>query len=483
MNTNNIQHHSLIALKRSKFYEDTLVVRTLKIIGCVMMLGYVMIVGFCIDEFFLKFVPNKPLSQTLLSFAICCCLVDFFVKLCFKKSSVDNVLPYITLPIGQHRVFALTLRKNLFSLLNFVGVVFLLPLFVKMFVCGRISLLGAVGYLLFTFVVSLFNSSLVRFAKSFIGKQAVVCVLCIGVLYVLFVRLACGCNFVFNAISVFMHNIFWLYVAVLLIGCLSYYLAQLQCKREFYKISEAKCLQQILVVKTSNKRVVAKIEPTTLLALRLVLRNKTMLVSLIAQQIMCFLCILLFSFNRSSLELFLPMFCVFAMGSLVMSINPFTYYMSYSFDGLQTCTKELMYKMAKSYHRIFVVNAIILALGYAFLTKEYMLFTTCGLLTFLLECIYLQGVVYATKRVDIFKTFTQANASNVKVIFGSRLVGAVVSILFVCLYCLVDKIVVCAFFSIVSMLFLLTSRLWQRRIFFSFMQNRYENMAGFRGEK
>ncbi|MCQ2974174.1 MAG: DUF5687 family protein [Bacteroidales bacterium] len=477
--TNNIINHFRLSLQRSKFYDDTIIARILKSIGYVAMFVYAIVFGLFLDQILISIAPEMPLSLNFFYLALLGWLIDFFLKLILKSSKIYNVIPYITLPIPLRQVFNVELKNSVFSVLNFIGLVALLPFFIKMVICGRISVFAASGFTLLTFSFSLINSALVRFVKSFVKFQVTVFVICLSLIFILFVYLAFNFDIVPQSLLMFMRNTFFVYMLAILTMFIAYILALSQCRREFYKISEMKTQNHFSVLNASNYALNG-LNPIVKLSLQMFFRNKTGLIPLILFQLTFILGFWVASQGYWP-TWFAPMFVFGSIIIFISGFSPFTYYASYAFDGLQTNVNEFTYKMAIAYHKIWIICSAIITLIYILIYQDYLLFITCGLSVSLFEYVYLNGIIYAKKRVDLLRSFSQTNSVDFRVVLcGFEAILIVAS--FIVLYSFFNKEITCIVFSLISIIFLLTSKHWIRNIFRKFMQHRYENMSGFRNE-
>jgi len=484
MNTNNYALHQIIALCRSKSHDETIVVRVLKILVKVVMLGYALLTGFFLDQILLQAAPNCRFSQSLLCFAVCGCILDLCVKLIFKTSHINNVIPYMTLPIRRKKVFAMSQMSHFLSVFNFIGFVIFFSLFIKMAIKGSVTFEAAIVYSLFTLVVSLLNSASVRFAKSFVGIRMFACLLVVCIPHVLLtysIFYADKIEVICNA----MGNLSLMCILVVLIGFVSYVLSYMQCRQEFYRIMESKDLSQSRVLRNlmGSLQLSIRLNPISRLVMLMTMRNKSMMISLAVLEVMSLGYLVMIPVKGNlPYEYYLSLWAVFSVTGPIMICNPFTYFLSYSFDGLYANVDELVYKVAHVYRVFFaLISIIITAIGIA-ITQEWMLFTTCYMMVFPVEFIYLRSVLYGTKRIDVFRSFTDSQAIDLKVFLGSGLVALCFLGSFIALYVYVSKDIVCVVYSSLSLLFLLTSGKWLRTIFLGFMKRRYDNMSGFRGE-
>lgn len=480
-NTNNIRHHAIIALRRNKYFEDTMCVNIIKILISLMFYSYWIILGFFIDTILVEIAPKTPISISFFYLFLIFLFLDFVLKVPFLKSNLYNVLPYITLPLNRQLLYRQNIFRNIVKTWNLVGVLFFAPFFLKMFLVGKESILFAFGGVLLTYALSLFNSALVRWCKSFTSIKCILAIVCSIIAYVAIVCVGVNFDAICNVISGLIRNVIFLTIISALVVYLAYKISLSQCQREFYKVSEQK--------DTAQKRAslqlfnYAKISPITKLVLSMVLRNKAARSLIIFAFLLGipYLIIAILTKNYWQIPIFGPMAC----GPIIFAVSPIMSYAAFFADNLATTSPKLILLLLKKYFKFHLLLGIIPTIIVMIVTKEYLLLTTIYLLTTsIFSVLFLRLNVFATQRIDILVGYKKPTVTISAKSVLNRVVGLTPLIIFGVLFVLFPNSKALLYCSIgVSLVVIIFNKHIINNIYIKFMQNRYENLACLRGDE
>lgn len=471
-----------LSFKRNSLYESKLTVKILTLIG----FGYVLLnflfIGFFLDKILIRIQTNNSAIDTFCRFFIYLFVIDIILKFFIKSNKYTDILPYLTLPIKQNKIFALLFIKEILSKWNFLWVVILTPFFFKTFYPSHNIF---TTFLLITtfYVTSLIISFLIRYInilssqKSFLYIYLSI-ILAVGVGYLAY-YISTASVLLIDISIIFTQYSLWILIGIIIVFLLLFAIFLKSCKYELYfqltGYKKSATFFQFNIFNTLgvNGEIIN-------MCLKEISRSQ------IKRSIFSAILMIIVSFLNLNNNIFFYKLFFSILPSMILynSIG------GYSFSSESTFFDKLMVLPHKTPLLIiiykYILNTVFIL---SFITIFYLLnrnrisilywisiyFFQIGVLPF---CIY-QNVVYNKERFDIL--------GPLRKLFETNIINMITQILFfiiigfvVIIAWLTSETTACYFMLITGVGFTLFSPLWLKNIYNRFLKRKYQNMNQFR---
>lgn len=335
-----------------------MIVKTLKTIGALFLLGYVIASGIVVDNLLFQIKPQN------ITDVICCIMgfgfiVDFLLRLCLVKNKLYFFSGYVALPISRRKMLWLSVFLNSLSIYNVLGIILLAPTLFHI----ATSLCQAFVFLLLILTLALFNGAVVRTIKSFeiMGKM-----LSGGIAIVMYALLGYGltkseCGEILSVGTVALLG-FALCVLVLTL-VIEYNSAKRMLRKSLGQVSSQHIFGGWIL--QAKEYMFPLLYCIRLKAISIGLPLWVLVVS-------CYI----YGLTINSLCIgevnFYCWFIPLAMAMPVFFCNPFTTFLSYYIDGVITLKPAFIKMMLYRMHRILSVMSVVIAIVLVIITKEYL---------------------------------------------------------------------------------------------------------------
>ncbi|MEM7107173.1 MAG: DUF5687 family protein [Bacteroidota bacterium] len=160
-------NHERKRLKRSPTFSRNSVINAVLIFFIVIMLLYMLGLGFVVDLILLDQYPDKNVVTVFNGFVLSYVLVDLLMRFYLQEVPALEVQPYLHLPVKRSSIVHFVLRKSVFTLFNLLPLFLLLPFLFKQV----IPEVGNVGYL---WAITIYSFSLCStYLTVFLKKQLI----------------------------------------------------------------------------------------------------------------------------------------------------------------------------------------------------------------------------------------------------------------------------------------------------------------------
>ena len=467
-------HHYTLNLKRSQFFEGTLIIKILKSLFKIVIIGYGLCIGLFVDFIISKVAPDTPLSVSLTYMSVVYFAYIALLQLYMLHSRADYIIPYHCLPIKRSKLMIFGTLLQTPSALDYFSFALYVVIFGKFAYLGVIGVADVVLYSLLALFVSVVVSETTRLLKTLRS---------IVVMAVYFVGIAALALYSFridiSPIAVLLDN---RYVALALVVALPALLIPLLCwqyKISFYKQTEGTAKKVKAVSTTIGK--VKYMSPYVRLLVILFVRHKTFIIYMLSMTLL-FVMNYLAYLKQNETSFMVPFYAMCLFYVLMLVHAPILQLMSHYIDGLYVGNTMFVKKMLLAGFRTCAMIAFVMATICAVASGNY-------LLTFSLYvwAIGVGGFVsafvnkFALKRIDLVNR-------NKKMEFNSLPVTLIcisafaLFMLMSLLYGQIDNQWYCAILIGVGLPLVLTHKMWINAIFKSFMSRRYLNLSSLRGD-
>lgn len=466
-----MQNHRFIAIKRSPVFGDTLVVSFLKFLIFLPIVVYLFAIGFFAD-IVIKDISIISFAQIFVQFVVIGIMVDYIVKLFIVKSKIDNIYPYLTLPIPRFRLFTHSIFSSFVAPINYVSFIVMVSFFAKMLITQQLSVTFFIAYCILTLSVSFFNSALVRWVKSFCGVSRVIVVAVVSLIYVLLLAMVAGSNLMAKYLIIWFSTLVNVYIVsiFLLVAACVFILSQ--CKRELYKCNEDKESHINLTLRFVNIS-----NNYANLILRIILATKikySILCLTLVFAIQVFNC-----FSNGLHTYFLLAFLTFTFsifGISTISINIY----STAIDGLVVRHDNFIERILKAWYTLSLCFAVLLATVMSFFVDKVVCLTALLITIGYSLPIVSLVVVYVKDRIDPFLSGlrqVKGQLAEFVIITAAIILQIILSVVWgIFQY----STIVCLIICIPAGISVLTIPMQIKKLNKMFKQRRYENLAGMR---
>ncbi|MBB3187652.1 DUF5687 family protein [Microbacter margulisiae] len=473
-----------LSIKRHPLFEAKLIKKILSLIGICYLFANLVVIGFFLDKTLVTLRPGSSPMDTFSRFFIYLFVMEIILKYFSKASNHVNILPYVTLPIKQKKIFSLLFVKELLSAWNFIWVVILTPFLFKTFYPVH-HLSGTCLLLSSFFLISAAISFLIRYTNIVMVQRSFVygfipALLVIGLGYAAY-YISIQSGLLINIDLVFSKYELYVLAGILLLLLVLYVTFLRSSKHEIYAQLTGKNKQAIpLPFKWIDSfGVNGEIMKLCLKEMMRSQLKRTVLISLL------FLFYYLFIYNLNNTH-FIGKIC-FAILPLIMvgaSLGELSFSTeSTFFDRLITSPQNTPYLILINKYVIcllFAAFCMILSIilyynKISILFWVSVFFFECGILLFFI----FQNAVYNKQRFDILGSLRKISDSNIYsfLSMGFTLLSFGIVLL---IDWLVSERAACYFMLITGLIFTLTSPLWLKNIYNRFLARKYQNINGFR---
>ena len=434
-----------------------MIIKTLKTIGALFLLVYVIVSGFVVDNVLFQIKPQNMAS------VVCCFtgfgfIADFILRLCLVKNKLYFISGYATLPISRRKLLWLSVFLNSLSIYNVLGVILLAPTLFHF----ATSSCQALVYLLMILSLALFNGAVVRAIKSFEIMEKV---LSGGIAIVMYALLGYGLLRSESGVIMSVDPVALLGFALCVFGfvlVIEYNSAKRMLRKSLGEVGT-----QHVTFRFFQGR-------GNMFPILLYLRNKNMVIMFIylLSILCCFFAAYKIDTSLSQSVIFKMYFIIMAVNFLPYQFNLFTVFASEYMDGLVTMKKDFVRDMIHTYDRYFSISALIIATIIVCVLGEYMLILSLLLLSVtVLIPMLLYEVSLASKRLNYY-----SNIFSVKVLDSQTYISraiifgfiALLSVLCLCVseYCYCVIIISISFVGLIfrkKVLDHASDRFWKNR--------------------
>ena len=486
-----IYRNQRLAAKRSPLYERNRFAKFLISFGILFWMAYLIYFGtalyFILQEEMPNMEPYYVLNGTLVLFLI----LDFFLRF-LLRTPVQEVKPYLLLPVSRKRVLDAFLLQAAFSKFNLVWLFLFIP-FAWLSVRPFYGWTGITGYAVGIWLLMVFNGYCSMLIRTLVHQRFVYILLAIP-LYGLMLLISFlpfdepNGGFFMNLGEGYIEGNPWAFTGTT---------AAAACMAGVNRLMQARLIYRELA-RTEDNRIKRVSDYSFLerygligeymrLELKLIFRNKTPRSSFWSYFILIILFAAALSGNaygsNSYMGYFICLYCYCIFG--LMTLSRIMSYEGNYLDGLMV-HKETLYHLLLAKYYLQCIFLIIPCLLMIFPTVQ-------GTITWLVSLSYLfftmgpvfalimQLTVYNDKAAPLNGGFTSKSQTNTAwqaVITALSLAGPL--LIHRLLTFFLPETAACLILLTLGVLTVATHRIWIKNIYRRFMKRRYDNMDGFR---
>lgn len=486
-----IYRNQRLAAKRSPLYERNRFAKFLISFGILFWMAYLIYFGtalyFILQEEMPNMEPYYVLNGTLVLFLI----LDFFLRF-LLRTPVQEVKPYLLLPVSRKRVLDAFLLQAAFSKFNLVWLFLFIP-FAWLSVRPFYGWTGITGYAVGIWLLMVFNGYCSMLIRTLVHQRFVYILLAIP-LYGLMLLISFlpfdepNGGFFMNLGEGYIEGNPWAFTGTT---------AAAACMAGVNRLMQARLIYRELA-RTEDNRIKRVSDYSFLerygligeymrLELKLIFRNKTPRSSFWSYFILMILFAAALSGNaygsNSYMGYFICLYCYCIFG--LMTLSRIMSYEGNYLDGLMV-HKETLYHLLLAKYYLQCIFLIIPCLLMIFPTVQ-------GTITWLVSLSYLfftmgpvfalimQLTVYNDKAAPLNGGFTSKSQTNTAwqaVITALSLAGPL--LIHRLLTFFLPETAACLILLTLGVLTVATHRIWIKNIYRRFMKRRYDNMDGFR---
>lgn len=444
-----------------------MIIKALKVVGALLLLGYVIALGIVVDNLLFQIKPQDIAN-------VACCImgfgfiVDLLLRLCLVKNKLYFFSGYATLPISRRKMLWLSVFLNTLSVYNILGIILLAPTLFHF----ATSSCQAFVFLLLILSLALFNGAVVRTIKSFeiMGKM-----LSGGIAIAMYALLGYGLIRSESGVILSVDTIALLGFALCVL-VLALAIEYNSAKRMLYKSVGQVSSQHIyggFIMQVKEY----------MFPLLYCIRLKSILIGL--PLLIVVETPYIYSLNVESVYIGgVNVYCWFILALIAMPVffcNPITSYLSNYIDGLITLKPSFVKMMLYRLHRILSVISVIIAGIFMIITKDYLFVLSS--LVFVVMVLIPIGMIensFASKKMPYFQSVMEMNTITDYRLYLLRLgTLAVLSMPFMLLQ-FVEFRIGCYVVLTVGVIGLLLHRYMLDKIADNFWKNRYKILDGMR---
>ena len=486
-----IYRNQRLAAKRSPLYERNRFAKFLISFGILFWMAYLIYFGtalyFILQEEMPNMEPYHVLNGTLVLFLI----LDFFLRF-LLRTPVQEVKPYLLLPVSRKRVLDAFLLQAAFSKFNLVWLFLFIP-FAWLSVRPFYGWTGITGYAVGIWLLMVFNGYCSMLIRTLVHQRFVYILLAIPsyglMLLISFLPFdEPNGGFFMNLGEGYIEGNPWAFTGTT---------AAAACMAGVNRLMQARLIYRELA-RTEDNRIKRVSDYSFLerygligeymrLELKLIFRNKTPRSSFWSYFILMILFAAALSGNaygsNSYMGYFICLYCYCIFG--LMTLSRIMSYEGNYLDGLMV-HKETLYHLLLAKYYLQCIFLIIPCLLMIFPTVQ-------GTITWLVSLSYLfftmgpvfalimQLTVYNDKAAPLNGGFTSKSQTNTAwqaVITALSLAGPL--LIHRLLTFFLPETAACLILLTLGVLTVATHRIWIKNIYRRFMKRRYDNMDGFR---
>ena len=472
----------LSSFKRNSLFETKLAVKILTLIG----FGYVFLnflfIGFFLDKILIQIQSNNSAIDTFCRFFSYIFVIDIILKFFIKSNKYTDILPYLTLPIKQKKIFTLLFIKEILSKWNFIWVILLTPFFFKTFYPSHNIF---TTFLLITsfYITSLIISFLIRYINVLSSNKSFLyiflsIVLAIGVGYLAY-YISTASVLLIDINTIYTQYSLWILFGIIILFIFLFAIFLKSCKNQLYfQLTGNKKSTTVFQFNLFNNLGVNG--EILNMCLKEISRSQ------IKRTVFSAIIMIILSFLNLNNNIFFYRIFFSILPSMILynSIG------GYSFSSESTFFDKLMVLPFKTPFLIIIYKYILNAIFILSFTIFFCLlnvnrisilywisiyFFQIGVLPF---CIY-QNVVYNKERFDILGPLRKLFETNT-INMITQLLFCVFLFLVVIIEWLTSETSACYFMLITGIGFTFLSPFWLKSIYNRFLKRKYQNMNQFR---
>ena len=488
-----LRRHSRLAEKRNPMYEKSRFAKFWIHLMVAFWAGYLLLFG---TLFAFAFQGGAIEAYHMLDKGLPVILfIDFLLRLPFQKTPVQEIKPYILLPVPRRRLTDCLLLRSGLDSYNLFWFFFFAP-FALFTITRFYGLAGVIGYLAGIWLLMVMNGYWYLLCRTLMGERFLWLLLPVLVYaglgaWLFLPEESTLMDFSLQAGEGFIHGSVTTFAAVILVIVLLYLANRQLIGRLMYNELNKIETTTVEVKHLSQYRFLdryGQVGEYIKLELKLMLRNTVCRRGLYMGGGVVLMFSLLLSFTDvygSGMTDFLVMYNFTLFGILFLST--IMGYEGNYIDGLMS-RKESIYSLLQAKYIVYSTGQVIpllLMLPALIIGKVEVLiclswfFFVPGFVYFLL----FQTAVYNNRTVDLNKKLTQRNAGTGMQNLIAMAVFIIPLLLFHLLAAFMERTHVAWTFILIGAGFAATSRLWLRNVYRRFMKRRYLNMEGFRDSR
>ena len=485
-----LQMHQWKAFRRHPMFGQSVAVKAFIYFILGILALYILPYALTLGKLLLNLYPDQDVVNTFYLVLPYFLILDFNLKLALKKNQSLQIIPYLTLPIRQSKLFNFLLIKEFYNIYNLYAVIFVLPFAFKV-IAPIYGTIGSYGFILSLYLLSIISSLLVAITNNWANKVwykiltptfiiAVVYIAALFIDYPLYIYIQRGGELLLD-----MNPIIW---ALLIISLV---LLRIQNKKQMRMrvYQEMQGNMPDKVGRTINVTFPAQsgeVGQFINLELKLLLRSKQLKSTMFGYIILFIIGLYQIIFGKHTANYFTLLYWIgFMIGGIGLLFSQYLFMTESSyFDGLMTRKHSFINLMRAKYYLYLAVSTISLLLSMILVTlgKVDFLFLISLYLYYIGLVYYLmfQNGVYNKKPYDIFSTdYMGWKSSSVGQIFISLIAMLIPSIV-VSIIAIFSKEAATIYMLVTGSIFILDHNIWLKWTCKRVMKRKYIIMAGFR---
>lgn len=493
---NELRRHNKLAAKRHPMYEKNRFGKFFMYFMSAFWIGYLIFFGVSFAFIFRDSAPNMEPYHLLNSGLIFILVLDFIMRFPFQKTPIQEVKPYLLLPVKKNRLIDFLLIRSGLSSFNALWLFFFIPFAIVSTIPKYFGIWGIITYGLGIYLVMIFNNywfllcrTLMREKIWWIGLPILVYA-ALGVLEFAWDKEPIG-KFTMNLGEGFIEgNILAFLGVIAAIAIMCFINRGIMVKLVYAEINKVDDTKVRTISEYKFLERYGEIGEYFRLELKMLFRNKRCKSSLrtIGIIVVAFSAILSFghAYDGIFMKNFIGIYSFVAFGTVILS--QIMGYEGNYLDGLMT-RKESIFSLLKAKYYLYCMGVLIpfilmipaLIMGKLTVLSAFAFaFFATGPVYFML----FQLAVYNNKTVPLNEGLTgrQASGTGFQNLVSFGAFGLPMIILF-SLDALFGETVGQWILLAIGLAFTLTSHFWIKNIYNRFMQRRYKNMEGFRDSK
>ena len=488
-----LRHLRKVAAKRHPMYDQNKFAKYFMGFAVALWLVYLVMFGFLFIPMFRDIYPSMEPYHIFNKGMIYLMMADFVMRFTMTKQPVQEIKPFVLLPVGKSRVLRSYLLMNGLSGYNLIWMFMLVPFgFGTLF--RYFGFVGVLGFLVGYWLLILANNYWFMVCRTLMNQHILYLLVPIAVYALLLVGLLVPeTNYIGNFCLELGEGFFlweWqaylgIIAAIVLMFYLSHTLQKHVVYKELSKTEVVKKLKKVQEYKFLDR--FGEVGEYMRLEIKLLTRNKVPR----AQFYMGFAIMLMFSallaftdvYDGDFMRYFITVYNFAVLGVLVLS-QTMSYEGNY-LDGLMSRKESILNLLRAKYYvqcALLFVPLIIMILP----ITEGKISLLCALACFFLTSGFtfwtlMQLAVYNKHTLDLNTKVTGKNSGGT--FFQSMIIMAgffLPVIILQVLTSLCSENTALLIILGIGLAFTLTHPLWMRNIYKRFMKRRYENMEGFR---
>ena len=488
-----LRHMRKVAAKRHPMYEQNKFAKYLMGFVVAMWLAYLLMFGVLFIPMFREIFPSMEPYHMFDKGMVYLLIADFFMRLTTTKLPVQEIKPFVLLPVGKNRVLRTYLLMSGMSLNNLIWMFMLVPFgFGTLF--KYFGFVGVLGFLVGYWFLMVMNNYWYITCRTLMNQHILyillpVCVYALLVVGMLVPETNHIGNFCMELGEGFFQWEWWAYLAVIGATAAMFMLCHALQKRVVYKeLSKTEVVKKIKkVAEYKFLDRFGEVGEYMRLELKLLTRNKVprsqfymgMGIMLIFSTVLAFTDV----YDGDFMRYFVTVYNFGVLGVLVLS-QTMSYEGNY-LDGLMSRKESILNLLRAKYYvqcALLFIPLLIMALPItegkiSLLSALACFFLTSGF-TF---GVLMQLAVYNKLTLNLNTKLTGKNSGGNVFQTMIIMIGFFAPIIIIRLFsALFSEFTALLIILIIGVALTLTHPLWLRNIYKRFMARRYDNMEGFR---